>query len=159
MSATNFVWRPSRARRVTIDSFVPVPRGSNAVAPPFLNWATKDPSDNLDYEFDITPAVVGNDGDAIASINVTVSPDGPGDLLLGNVFLDGCVAVMWFSEGQAGTVYTVTVAVTTKTGRTVQRSVLLPVLSLSQNAIPATAIVTGTGAVITDQNGNPIVTS
>lgn len=155
----NFVWKPSSARRVVIDSFVPVPRGSVAVAPPPLNWATKDPSDTLDYEFDIAPAVVGNDGDAIASISVTTSPNAAGDLTLGNVLLDGCVAVLWFSGGQPGTIYTVTIAATTKSGRTIQRSILLPVILLSQPAVPSTAIVANSGVVITDQNGNPVLAS
>lgn len=155
----SFVWKPSSARRVVIDSFVPVPRGSTAVAPPPLNWASKDPSDTLDYEFDITPATVGNEGDAIASIGVAVSPDGAGDLSLGSVLLDGCVAVLWFSGGQAGTVYTVTITAITKNGRTLQRSVLLPVILLSQPPVPSDAIESNTGLIITDQNGNPILAS
>lgn len=154
-----FVWKPSSARRVVIDSFVPVPRGSVASAPPPLNWASKDPSDILDYEFDIGPALVGNEGDAIASIGVAVSPDGAGDLVLGNVLLDGCVAILWFSGGQSGTVYTVTVAAATKSGRAIQRSVLLPVLLLSQPPVPSAAIEANTGVVITDQNGNPVLAS
>jgi hypothetical protein len=60
-------WIPSHARVVTIDSFIPVARGTTAVAPPPLNWPTKDPGDILDYILDIGPAIVGNDGDSIAS--------------------------------------------------------------------------------------------
>ena len=57
------VWKPSSARTVTLDSFIPVARGSVASAPSPLNWPTKDPADVLDYQFDISPAFVGNDGD------------------------------------------------------------------------------------------------
>jgi hypothetical protein len=153
------VWKPSVARRVTLDAFVPVPRGSVAVAPAPLNWPTKDPADILDYEFDISPALIGNEGDSIASLGVAITPSNPGDLTLSSAAADGCAAVLWLAGGQAGTVYTVTIAITTANGRTVQRSVLLPVLYLSQPPVPTNAIETNTGLVITDQNGNPVVTS
>lgn len=155
----NHVWKPSIARRVTLDAFVPVPRGSVAVAPAPLNWPTKDPADILDYEFDISPALVGNDGDAISTLAVAIMPSNPGDLTLSSAAVDGAVAVLWLTSGQAGTVYTVTIAITTLNGRTVQRSVLLPVLYLSQPPVPANAVETSAGLVITDQNGNPIVAS
>jgi hypothetical protein len=153
------VWKPSSARTVTLDSFIPVPRGSIATAPAPLNWPTKDPADVLDYQFDISPAFVGNDGDSIETLDATVSPDNPGDLTLNSCTADGPVAVFWFAEGQAGTVYTVTVIITTTNGRTIQRSILLPVLSLSTPSVPVTALETDTGLVITDQNGNPILAS
>ncbi len=153
------VWKPSTARTVVLDSFIPVPRGAAAVAPPPLNWPTKDPTDVLDYQFDISPALVGNDGDAIATLDVTVKPNNPGDLTLHSAQADGAVAVLWFSDGQAGTVYTVTVVITTVNGRTIQRSILLPVLLLSVPAIPPNAVETSAGVVLTDQNGNPVLTS
>ena len=62
-------------------------------------------------------------------------------------------------RGQAGTVYTITFVITTINGRSLQRSVLLPVLSLSVPVFPATAIVTADGVVLTDQNGNPVLSS
>jgi len=153
------VWKPSSARRVVLDAFVPVPRGSAPAAPPPLNWPTKDPADVLDYEFDISPALTGNRGDTIATMGVSISPANPGDLTLQGSAVDGAVAVLWLSGGQAGTVYTVTVVLGTTTGRTVQRSILLPVLMLSQPPAPPTAIQTNAGLVITDQNGNPVVTA
>ena len=153
------VWKPSNARCVVLDAFVPVPRGSAAVAPPPLNWPTKDPVDVLDYEFDISPALIGNDGDAISTLDVSISPDGPGDLVLASAVADGSVAVLWLSGGQPSTIYTVTIAIGTINGRTVQRSVLLPVLLLSQPPIPSNALETNAGVVITDQNGNPVVTA
>ena len=62
-------------------------------------------------------------------------------------------------RGQAGTVYLLTLVITTVNGRTIQRSILLPVLSLSVPAIPSNALVTDSGVVLTDQNGNPVLTS
>jgi hypothetical protein len=151
------VWKPSTARTVVIDSFIPVPRGSTAVAPPPLNWPTKDPNDVLDYRLDIAPAIVGNPGDSIATLDVTISPNEPGDLTLNSVTADGTEAVFWLSAGQASTVYVVTIVIGTVNGRIVQRSVLLPVLFLSVPPVPPTAILTTIGVVLTDQNGNPIL--
>jgi hypothetical protein len=151
------VWKPSNARLVSIDSFVPVPRGANASAPPPLNWPTKDPGDVLDYILDIGPAIVGNDGDGIATAAVSFSPSNPGDLQLQTTSADGSRVVLWLSGGQAGTTYTVTFLITTINGRSLQRSVLLPVLALSIPVIPANAIVTTAGLVLTDQNGNQVL--
>ncbi len=153
------VWKPSNARTVVLDSFIPTPRGSTAVAPPPLNWPTKDPNDVLDYQFDISPALVGNDGDTIATLDVAVEPANPGDLSVNSVTTDGTVAVLWLSGGQSGTVYTVTLVIATVNGRTIQRSILLPVLSLSIPPIPLNALITNTGVILTDQNGNPVLIS
>lgn len=153
------IWKPSSARRVVLDAFVPVPRGSAVAAPPPLNWPTKDPGDVLDYEFDISPALIGNEADAIAALGVSISPDGPGDLTLASSAVDGAVAVLWLSGGQDGTIYTVTLSIGTDNGRTIQRSVLLPVLLLSQPPVPPNAIRTNAGLVVTDQNGNPVLTA
>ena len=153
------IWKPSVARTVTLDAFIPVPRGSTAVAAPPLNWPTKDPVDVLDYRFDIAPALVGNEGDGIATLDVTIAPDNPGDLTLKSVTADGSVAILWLSGGQAGSVYTVTVAITTANGRTINRSILLPVLNLSTPSVPPDAIETDAGVVLTDENGNPVLTS
>ena len=152
------VWKPSTARTVVIDSFIPVPRGSTAVAPPPLNWPAKDPNDVLDYRLDIAPAIIGNDGDSIASIDISISPNEPGDLNINSVTADGTAAIFWLSAGQAGTVYTVTIVIGTTNGRILQRTVLLPVLLLSVPPVPPTAILTSTGVVLTDQNGNPVLT-
>ena len=150
-------WKPSGARSVTIDGFLPTPRGSNAVAPPLLNWPTKDPGDTLDYEVDISPALVGNEGDSIATIDVSVSPNKSGDLSVGNTTADGTRCVFWLTGGQSGTIYTVTIVVGTASGRTIQRSVLVPVLFLSVPATSPDALQTDAGTVVTDQNGNPIL--
>jgi hypothetical protein len=160
MSTTvSHVWKPSHARLVTVDSFIPVPRGTTAIAPNPLNWPTKDPGDVLDYILDIGPAIVGNDGDGIATLSVTVSPSNPGDLVVQRTTADGSRVILWLSEGQAGTVYTITFVITTINGRSLQRSVLLPVLMLSMPAIPPNALVTAAGVVLTDQNGNPVLSN
>lgn len=151
------VWKPSNARTVVLDSFVPVPRGSTAVAPPPLNWPTKDPVDVLDYQFDITPALVGNDEDTIATLDVTIEPSNPGCLILKSATADGAVAVLWLAGGQAGVTYTITLVITTTNGRTINRSILLPVLYLSVPAIPGDALLTDGGMMLTDQNGNPVL--
>jgi hypothetical protein len=153
------VWKPSHARLVVVDSFIPVPRGANPIAPPPLNWPTKDPGDVLDYILDIGPAIVGNDGDGIATLSVTLSPSNPGDLVVQSTTADGSRVVLWLSQGQAGTIYTITFAITTLNGRVLQRSVLLPVLMLSVPAIPPNALITTAGVVLTDQNGNPVLSS
>jgi len=158
-NSVSYVWKPSTARTVVIDSFVPVPRGAAAGAPPPLNWPTKDPQDVLDYQLDIAPAVVGNPHDTISTLTVASKPDNPGDLTINSVAADGTVAVIWLSGGQAGTVYTVTLLIGTTSGRTIQRSILLPVLELSVPPVPADALQATAGVVITDQNGNPILVS
>jgi hypothetical protein len=108
---------------------------------------------------DIAPAIVGNDGDGIATLDVTTSPSEPGDLVLQSMTTDGSRVILWLSEGQAGTIYTITFLITTTNGRSIQRSVLLPVLMLSIPPVPATAILTTAGVVLTDQNGNPILSN
>jgi hypothetical protein len=153
------VWKPSNARTVVLDAFIPVPRGSAVVAPPPLNWPAKDPTDVLDYQFDISPAVLGNDGDMIATLDVTIEPNNPGDLTLKSAEADGNVAVLWLTGGQAGTVYLIGIVITTVNGRTIQRSILLPVVYLSVPPIPPNALVTDAGVVLTDQNGNPVLTA
>jgi hypothetical protein len=155
----NHAWKPSSARLVTIDSFIPVARGTSAVAPPPLNWPVKDPGDVLDYIFDIGPAIVGNDGDGIATLDVSLTPSNPGDLIVQNTTTDGSRIILWLSQGQAGTIYTITFNISTTNGRSLQRSILLPVLMLSVSVFPPTALITTAGVVLTDQNGNPVLST
>jgi hypothetical protein len=156
-STTTNLWRPSSARRIVLDGFTPVPRGTIPAVPAPLSWPAKDPSDVLDYEFDVSPALAGNQGDHIASIGVTITPNATGDLTLKNSAADGAVAVLWFAGGQSGTVYTVQITVVTANGRTIGRTVLLPVLPLTAAVTPALGLTTDNGAIITDSNGNPIL--
>lgn len=151
------VWRPSSARRILLDAFIPVTRGATAVAPPLLAWPAKDPGDVLDYQLDIAAALIGTDGDSIATLDVEVSPAQPGDLSLTASAADGTSAILWFSAGQPNTVYSVSVAIGTVNGRSIHRSIVLPVLPLSTPVAPATALQTDVGFPITDQNGNPLL--
>lgn len=152
------VWKPSNARTVMLDSFIPVPRGASTVAPPPLNWPTKDPIDILDYQFDISPALIGNDGDSIATLDIAIEPAQAGGLALRSATTDGAVAILWLSDGQHGVVYTVTMAISTVNGRTINRSILLPVLNLSVPPVPPDALIINDGSMLTDQNGNPLLT-
>ena len=153
------VAKPSHARRLILEGFIPRPRGSATATAPILSWPAKDPQDILDYEFDIAPALVGDSGDGIANVSVTVSPANPGDLTVTSTAADGSTIVLWLSAGQTGTTYVVTLLVTMMSGRTLQRSILLPVMSLSNITPPATAFMTDTGVAVTDQAGNPILSS
>ena len=158
MSATiTRVWRPSTARRVVLDGFAPVPRGTSLSSPPLLSWPAKDPADVLDYEFDISAALAGHESDAIAAVAITPSPAGSGHLQVGSIAADGRIAVVWLSGGQAGTTYRLQVSVTTTSGRVLGRAVALPVLALAAQQVPSGALLANGGAVITDQAGNPIL--
>jgi hypothetical protein len=156
-NAATHVWRPSSARRVVLDGFAPVPRGAGQSAPAPLQWPAKDPSDVLDYEFDVSAAVLGNEGDMITGVTASVTPNATGDLVINSVSLDGSVVVFWFAGGQAGTTYVVQATLTTSAGRTIGRVVLLPVLSLANATVTTGALTTNLGAVVTDQGGNPIL--
>lgn len=151
------VWRPSNARRVVLDGFSPVPRGGIGRSPSILIWPAKDPSDVLDYEIDIGPAILGNEGDSIAAINISATPAATGDIVVTQVAADGEIAVVWISGGVAGTIYVVQVTISTASGRTLHRSILLPVQALATTAVPSSILTTNSGAIVTDQNGNPIL--
>ena len=151
------VWQPSTARTVVLDGFVPVPRGTQPTVPALPIWPLKDPNDVLDYQFDVSAALAGNPGDGISSLGVTIAPDNPGDLALNSALANGTIAVLWLAAGQSGTVYTVTITITTFYGRTLARSVLLPVYSLSSLPVLPDDLITNTGLILTDQNGNPIL--
>jgi hypothetical protein len=151
------VWRPSSARRLVLDGFAPVARGATVTAPLPLTWPGKDPGDVLDYEFDISAALLGNEGDTLASASVTSTPSGPGDLVVNSLAADGAMLVFWLAGGVAGTTYTLKVSATTVAGRTVERALLLPVVALADPQPPASALTTNTGAVVSDQNGDPIL--
>src|SRR5690242_4684389 len=129
------VWKPSKSRTITIDSFIPVPRGSSVSVPALLSWPSKDPVDILDYLLDIEPALVGNEGDTLDSVDIDIEPSQPGDLALDNVAADGYKIVVWLSSGQAGVTYNVTVKAILASGRTIQRTILLPVVALSTPSV------------------------
>jgi hypothetical protein len=158
-TTASHVWRPSSARTLALDSFVPVPRGTIATAPAPLSWPIKDPADVLDYVFDISAAMLGNEGDGIATLDVSISPTGPGALQLQQAFADGSMAVLWLAGGKPGVTYTVTLDIGTINGRTIARDVLLPVLALSTPLPASAALTTDSGQPITDQASNPLTIS
>lgn len=151
------IWKPSDSRVVVLDSFIPVPRGATFAAPAPLNWPAKDPDDILDYQFDIAPAVIGNDGDGIATLDVTARPDQAGDVEITKVTADGPRAIIWVAGGQPGLVYTITISITTVSGRAINRSILLPVMALATPAVLQNAIQTSEGFMLTDHSGNPLL--
>ena len=151
------VWRPSAARTITLDAFVPVPRGTTATAPAPPSWPLKDPNDTLDYQFNIAPALIGNDGDTISTLDISISPSATGDLALTSALADGARAVLWLASGQSGTIYTVTLTIGTQAGRTIARSVLLPVLTLAIQPVVTDSLQTSSGTPLVDGNGNPIL--
>jgi hypothetical protein len=156
-TTASHIWRPSGARRAVLDGFVPIPRGTIPTTPAPLVWPAKDPADVLDYEFDVSAALLANRGDAIATIDVGIAPNATGDLTMTSTAADGAIAVFWFGAGQVGTVYTIQVTIGTTTGRTISRAILLPVQSLASAAVPINALQSDTGALVTDQSGNPIL--
>ena len=157
-SAVPQVWRPSGARLVTLDGLLPLPRGVVPSDLPPLVWPAKDPADVLDFALDATAALAGDTTDRIATVSVTIVPQASAaDVQLGNVFADGAVVVMWLSSGQAGTVYAIQVAVSTLNGRIIGRTVLLPVQQMAAVSPPTSVLTTDAGAIVTDQNGNPIL--
>lgn len=151
------IWRPSGARRCVLDGFVPVPRGTVPTTPAPIAWPAKDPADVLDYEFDISAALLGNKGDLITTLDAAVTPNAPGDLALTSMAADGAMAVFWFGQGHIGTIYVVQITITTQSGRTISRAVLLPVQALASASAPSQVLTTDTGTIVTDQNGNPIL--
>ncbi len=74
------IWKPSTARTVVLDTFIPVPRGSAAIASAPLNWPAKDPADVLDYQFDISPALVGNEAMGLPPLTLRSSRPIPATL-------------------------------------------------------------------------------
>jgi len=103
---------------------------------------------------DITAALAGNDTDTIATVDVVTAPT---DLICTTTAADGNLVILWLSAGTAGLTYSVRVTVGTSGGRSIARAIQLPVQSLANSAPPATSLTNGAGAVITDQNGNPIL--
>ena len=152
------IWQPSTARIVTLNGLLPLPRGVLPADLPPLVWPAKDPGDVLDYELDISAALAGDPTDQVATVAVTIVPNGDvGDLTLGSVVGQGAVAVLWLSAGVVGVVYSVQISIGTLKGRVIGRTVLLPVQQLAAVPPPTTPLFTDAGAVVTDQNGNPIL--
>jgi hypothetical protein len=157
-TTANFTWQPTTTRVVVVGGFGPFPRGTLQCAPAPLVWAVKDPGDILDFVVDYSEALAGNSGDSLATLDVSISPDGPGDLSLTMSSADGLQAVLWFAGGQAGTTYAVTLVVGTNSGRSIARTVSLPVAALATPLAFGTAITDQTGAPLADQAGAALTT-
>ncbi len=151
-----YTWIPSNARVVTVEGYGAIPRGTPPALLRPMAWPAKDPGDTLDFVLDISEAIAGNEGDAIATLDVAISPNNAGDLLLDSSSADGDLAIMWFSQGVAGTVYAVTVTVCTNSGRIIGRTINLPVVALATPPVSGEALTDQTGAPITDQLDEPI---
>ena len=153
-------WQPSTARIVVVEGFGPYPPGVLQTAPPPLIWPVKDPGDVLDYILDLSGALAGNDGDAIATLDASIYPDATGDLTLHSSSADGDQAILWLAGGVAGTTYAVTVVVGTNSGRVFSRTVSLPVAALATSPSSGSNVITNqAGAPITDQTGAALTTS
>lgn len=126
---------------------------------PVLSWPPKDPSETLDYVFDVSQALLGNEGDAIATLDIAINPANPGDLMVQSSSADGAQAIIWLSAGFSGTTYAVTITVGTNSGRIIARTVYLPVLTLASLPPPANAITDQTGAPLMTQTGSDLTTS
>jgi len=150
------IWQPSTARVVVVEGFGPYPHGTWQVAPAPLSWPVKDPGDVLDYVVDFSHALAGDSGDGIATLDVAIAPAGAADLALQEMRADGELAVIWMGAGVAGTTYAVTVVVGTTGGRTLSRTIALPVQTLSVPAPFGTAITDQAGAPLTDQAHAPL---
>ena len=148
------VWRPGAARVVVLDA-TPVPRGAPARAPALPSWPAKDPADVLDYQFDILPGA--HDTDGVATLDVSIAPAAPGGLQLVSAAADGGRAVLWLGGGQAGTTYAVTLTLGTQAGRTLARTVLLPVLLLTAPPPGGDALLTEDGEPVQAEAGQPII--
>jgi hypothetical protein len=153
-------WQPTTARIVVVEGFGPYPPGVLQTPPPPLIWPVKDPGDVLDYILDLSDALAGNDGDTIATLDVSISPANTGDLTLQSSSADGDQAILWLASGVAGTTYAVTVVVGTNSGRIFSRTVSLPVEALANSSGSDSNVITDqTGAPITDQTGASLTTS
>ena len=154
-----FVWQASTSRVVVPDGFGPYPRGTWQTVPQPLSWPVKDPGDTLDYVVDLSRALAGDTGDGIATLDVAISPSNSGDLSLTFSRADGERAILWLTGGLAGTTYAVTVVVGTQSGRTLSRTIALPVLALATPAPFGNDITDQTGAPLSDQTDGPITIS
>lgn len=153
------VWRPSASRVLVLDGFVMGPRGFPPPSPETLQWPAKDPSDVLDYQLDIGPALYGNDGDKVSTLDVIIVPSNIGDLSLISSAADGTRAVLWVQGGFAGTDYTVTLSIGTEAGRFLSRSILLPVRAFTSTATSSLPLVLEDGTTLVDNSGTPLTLS
>lgn len=155
-TTASHVWRPSSSRVLLLDGFVPGPRGIPARPPAPLRWPPKDPGDVLDYQLDVSAALAGNDGDAIATLDVLITPSDVGDVSLVSSAADGSRAILWLQGGQAGTTYTVRLTISTEAGRQLSRSISLPVVAFATLGSSTLPLTLEDGTALVDNNGNAL---
>ncbi len=156
-TTANHVWHPSASRVLLLDGYLPGPRGIPVRPPATLQWPPKDPADVLDYQLDIAPALYGNDGDAVATLDVLIIPSDLGDLSVVSSAADGTRAILWLQGGKAGTKYNVILTIGTEAGRLISRSVLLPVIAFAAVGATSLPIVLEDGSSLVDGSGNPLL--
>lgn len=86
----------------------------------------KDPEAALDYAIDWGAEYLG-EGDLIADSSWSVTPDQPGGVLVVGSSFDERTSTVNVTGGQAGQMYRLANRVTTDTGRTDERSIVLRV--------------------------------
>ena len=155
----SYTWLPSTTRVVAVEGFGPFPRGMLQLQPAPMVWPVKDPGDKLDFVIDYSDALAGNVGDAIATLDVAIAPSSTGDLALTTSSADGTQAVLWLASGQPGTTYAVTVVITTNSGRSIARTVSLPVAALAASSSTGSVMTNQSGAPLTDQTGGLLTTT
>ncbi len=156
-TTANHVWRPSASRVLLLDGFLPGPRGIPVRPPATLQWPPKDPADVLDYQLDISPALYGNDGDVISTLDVLITPSNVGDLSLVSSIADGTRAVLWLQSGIVGTIYYVVLSIGTEAGRQISRSILLPVVAFAAVGASNLPLLLEDGTTLVDGNGSPLL--
>lgn len=156
-TTASHIWRPSVSRLIMLDGFSPGPRGFTLNPKTPLKWPAKDPGDVLDYQFDIAPALSGNDGDSIATLDSLITPSDDGDLTVASSGVDGTKAVFWFQGGISGKTYDVTVIIGTEAGRSITRSILLPVVEFASQAASNLPLTTEGGVALLDSDGNALI--
>lgn len=84
---------------------------------------TKQPSENLDYDFDFIKALP--DGDNVSSAVVTASPTG---VTLGTKQISGQTVKQWISGGTAGGNHKITCVATSVAGRIKEMEFMLGIV-------------------------------
>lgn len=152
-------WIPSTARVVVLEGFGQIPRGVPPVVAGNVSWPAKDPLDVLDYVVDLSDAIAGNEGDAVATLDVQIAPSAAGDLTLVSARADGDQVVVWLAGGFGGTTYGVTLTIGTNAGRVISRTIDLPVQALARPPVPPGALIDQAGNPLIDQGGSILTTS
>ncbi len=96
-----------------------------------LTWPAKDPDEVLDYSVEWSERLEG--GEAIVSSSFTVDS---GTITKDSESFAGTRSQVWLSGGTDGTTVELRNRITTSGGRTLERSIALPIISTSATAVP-----------------------